>query len=259
MRTQIAVILLSLGPVSGIAQSVENSADCAVSNSAASTEPLVTDEQLVSVLQVARQCLERVDTACAERAIAELNPAEMGPNARGALQLVLGDIGAVDSAFTSAESEYREALASPATHIEIRRAAATRLAILYLRQADYQGLLRHVAALGCDERSAELSYLEASAHFESGDYDNALTKIDLAIGALSADGSAAPESWRSVRDATLQALAGDHLYCETETPLGSNIPVEQCYTREELRQLSACQQTARSQRTVNQTIECRPR
>ncbi len=257
MRTAKLAILFLLGPGLAIAQSADETPECVASDSAA--VPLVIDERITSVLREARQCLEYRDANCAETAIASLNPDEMEPNARGALRLVTGDIAVVNDALAAAGSEYQEALADSSMHVQIRRGAATRLAILYLRQQEYERLLQHVAGLDCDERSAELDFLEASAFFESDDYDNALTKIDSAIGTRSADGGIVPEPWSLVRDATLQALTGDNLFCETETPIGSNIPVEQCYTLEELRQISACERSARSQLSVNQTVECRPR
>ncbi len=256
MKTPNAIVLLLLCPTLGIAQPVGDAAECAPSDSAPPTAPLLIDEAIASALQEARQCLENLDADCAETAIAPLNPDEMQGNARGALGLVAGDIAVVNNDLAAAEREYRDAPADPVMHAQIRRGAATRLGIVYLRRGTLEQLLQHITSLDCDERSAELSFLKASAQFESGDHDNALATINLAIDAQSADGSFVPESWYSVRDASLQSLAGGELFCETETPLGSHIPIEQCYTSEELRQIAACQRTARAQRSINPMVEC---
>ncbi|MGI9257436.1 MAG: hypothetical protein ACR2QQ_01250 [Gammaproteobacteria bacterium] len=254
MRTYKAAISLLLFPAISFSQaSISN---CSDDSSIVSAEPLIIDPNVVDHLRDARQCLERLDTDCARAAVEIIDSDGLESDTFGAYSLLVGDIASLDGDFDAAESSYSEASGLPAAHLEIRRGAMTRLAILFLRRGEFQRILANIDSAQCDELTPELGFIEASAHFDLEDYENALTSIETAISAQSDSDMTVPEAWYDVRDAARQGLAGENLFCSEEVPLGSHIPVEQCYTREELRQIAFCERSARARRAVNPTFDC---
>ena len=257
MRALCAAVLVLWGPVICLAQSATRGMECAARTAAVSAAPLVAEQAVTDALQEARYCLEIFSSSCAEAAIADLEPQDLDADARGALALVRGDIAVMLGDFTAAEREYTNALEIQELHTRVRQGADARLGILYLRQNQHRRVLQHVAGIDCGDHTTELGFLEASAYFGLGEFDRALETIEAAIELQLAGIGAAPEAWYALHDASLRAIASVELYCETEPPLGSNIPVEQCYTPDELRQIAACQRTARARRSVNPTMDCR--
>ena len=131
-----------------------------------------------------------------------------------------------------------------------------------MRQGRYVFLLRHGSETGCDDRNAEMGFLEASAYFELDDFPNALEAINRALQAQAAAGNIIPETWRSLHAAAREATVPDEILCVTERTVASNIPMEQCYSVEEFREIerlgkiNPCSVTARSRRLGVPTIEC---
>ena len=220
---------------------------------------LIVEESIGAALRNARLCLEQQDTGCAAAELEALEGVELSADAEGALALISGDIDTLNNRLLAAQITYERAAESPELHLQIRRGATARLAILYLRQAKYQQILDQLAGLSCDERTSEMSFLEANGDFGVGDYQRALTNVETAIDAETVAGRPVPETWRELRDASVEAMAAiaEGEICVDETPLGSHIPVERCYTVEEFLMTGDCSRTQRSEQTINSIMECR--
>ncbi len=231
-----------------------------VNGSATSSAPsLVIEDSIAGQLIDARLCLQNGDTRCADRAIVELDLESLNNDEQAALALLRGDIEAVKNNRRRAERAYQIALELPAVHLQIERGATERLAILEVRAGQHEQALQRLEGIGCGEWTPELLFLVASAQYGVGQFERSLENAQIAIDSRLAAEGAAPEGWFTLRAATVQRLendSSDDLVCQTETPVGSLIPVERCYTREELRRNAACQSTARTRQAIGQTLDC---
>ena len=261
MKSSSIAFLLLLGPRLCIAQldPLGAESDCANVPATASTPPLVIEDSIAGQLIEARSCLQNGDSRCADRAIVGLDPESLNDDESGALALLRGDIEALKNNRRRAEREYQAALELPVVHWQIARGATERLAILDVRAGQHEQALQRLEGISCGEWNPDLLFLAASAHYGVEQFERSLENVQSAIDSRQVAGGTVPESWFSLRAAAVQRLEGassDQLFCQTETPLGSHISVERCYTAEELRRRSACQYTARTQQTIGQTMDC---
>ena len=256
--------LLLLGPGLCIAQldplGVEP--DCINVAPTSLGSPLVIEDGIAEQFIEARSCLQYGDARCAEDTIERLDPDSLSDDERGALALLRGDIEALGGDRFGAEREYQMALGIPAVHPLIERAAVERLAILDVRGGLHDQALQRLEGLGCGEWSPEMLFLVASAQYGVGEYERSVENVEIAIDTRLAAENPVPPGWFSLRAAAVQQLEGvssDELICQIETPMGSLIPVERCYTREEMQQTSACQSTERARQSIGQIMDCYPR
>ncbi len=264
MKLSSIAFLLLLGPRLCIAQldPLGAESDCADAAATASATPLVIEDSIAGQLIEARSCLQNGDSRCADRAIVELDPESLNDDENGALALLLGDIEALNNNRRRAEREYQAALELPVVHWQIARGATERLAILDVRAGQHEQALQRLESISCGEWSPDLLFLAASAHYGVEQFERSLENVQSAIDSRQVAGGAVPESWFSLRAAAVQRLEGassDELFCQTETPIDSFIPVERCYTAEELRRHAACESSARARQSIGQTIDCYPR
>ena len=175
------------------------------------------------------------------------------------MALLRGDIEALGGDRSGAEREYQMALELLVAHPMIERAAVERLAILDVRGGLHEQALRRLEGIGCGEWSPDMLFLVASAQYGVGEYERSVENVQIAIDTRLAAEGPVPEGWFSLRAAAVQQLEGvssDELTCQIETPVGSLIPVERCYTREEMRQNAACEASERALQSIGQIMDC---
>ena len=264
MKPPSMAFLLLLGPGVCLAQldplGVEP--DCINVAAASSAPALMIEDSVAGRFIEARSCLQYGDARCAEDAIAGLDPESLNDDEKGALALLRGDIEALGGDRFGSEREYEMALELPVVHPLIERAAVERLAILDVRGGLHEQALQRLEGLECGEWSPDMLFLVASAQYGVEEYERSFENVQIAIDTRLATEGPVPVGWFSLRAAAVQQLEGvssDELICQIETPMGSLIPVERCYTREEMQETSTCQSTARARQSIGQIMDCYPR
>ena len=264
MKPSSIAFLLLLGPGLCIAQldPLRVEPECINVVAAATAPPLMIGDSIAGQLIEARSCLQYGDARCAQDAIVGLDSESLNDDEKGALALLRGDIEALGGDRFAAEREYQMALELPVVHPLIERGSAERLAILDVRADRHEQALERLEGVACGEWSPDMLFLVASAQYGVEEYERSVENVQIAIDLRLAAEGPVPEGWFSLRAAAAQRLEGvssDELICQIETPVGSLIPVERCYTREELRQTAACETTARARQSIGHTIDCYPR
>ena len=264
MRSWQFFLVVLFSSATCLAQSPSVGLDCPVRYDTPTPISLssLIDDEIVDMLRNARRCLEILDLVCAEAVIGDLVQDDLDPTALGVFLMVRGDIAALSQDFSAAENDYQNLLAITGLQTQIRQGAVTRLGIVYMRQGRHVLLLRHVSETECDDRSDELAFLEASAYFELDNFTSALGALNRALEVRAVTGGIVPENWRLLQAAIQQATAPDERLCETANTAATIIPIEQCYTAEEFREIEQlgknipCTATARTRRYGIPAIEC---